>query len=165
MAFNYAAQSSVTVANSTTQTSLLPATITLAANEIQPGFTMRLKVGGIMSTTGAPTLRVAVYVGAVIVGDASIVTLPTIASAQFDLEFLLTFSSNGASATYQSGGRFLIVPGGGTAATTVGFPIAESVSTANLTNSNTVDVKVTWGTANASNSIRSDVVVIESTTI
>lgn len=167
MAFDLVAKSSTTVTNTTTETSLLPATVNIPGGEPQAGFTCRLKLMGILTTdVVAPTLRFRVYIGAVQVGDTGAFTLPLLVTGvPWDLEFLLTFSSSGAAATYQAGGRVLIP--GTTAVISAADMIylAWVVTTANLTSNNALDVKATWGTASANNLIRCDVATIESTTV
>lgn len=158
----------VTLANSTTETSLLGSTFTLPASQAVVGQTFRAMLRGELSTNVvAPTLRMRVLIGSTAVMDTAAFTLPTLSAAGvWDLDLLLTFTSTGGAATYQAYGR-LFLPNSTAAvlaaANIVG--VSPTGTAVNLTIDNTFDVKATWGTANALNTITQKVAVIEMTAV
>lgn len=159
----FTATASATVANTTTETSILGTgvgTKTLPANFFVAGKTLRVVVKGHIADTGTPTLRIRCKLGSTTIVDTGAQTLLAITGTRgFEAEFLLTCRTTGASGTVFGQGDFQynsaavtgnVIDAPNTAATTV-----------DTTASQAVDVTATWGTASASNTITGTNVTIE----
>lgn len=172
---SWAVASGTAVANTVTETILFP-NVTIPANFMQDGRCLRLKAFGAYGTTAAPTLIFSVrwggVSGTVLAKQAANVTTSGVGggasmTATWDLEVLMQTRSNGATGTLMTNGvsrlftSTLLTAGtvtnygqpapivsGSTGGTT---PVAV---TADLTADTALALTVTWGTANAANSIQ-----------
>ena len=161
------------LSNTTTATSILApaAKFVLPSNLLLIGTKLRVKAHGRISTvvTSPGNLTLDVRFGSVVVfnGGASALNVAAQTNATWDLEIDLTCRSIGAStsATMLGIGRWMTraslnAPAVGTT-TGVGTVLLPDTAPAagtgfDSTASQTVDLFATWGTANASNSIRCD---------
>jgi len=154
---------SATVANTTTETSILSTgvgTKTLPANFLVAGKTVRIKVEGYVSNLLTPTIQIRVKLGSTVVLDTTAVTMTTITgNRRFNAESTITCRTTGASGTVFSQGeaRYFTIA---STANSIDM-INTAATTINTTTTQAIDVMVTWGTANASNSITSTNATIE----
>lgn len=172
---SWATASGTAVANTTTETILFP-NVTIPANYMQDGRCLRLRAFGAYGTTATPTLIFSVrwggVGGTVLAKQAANVTTSGVGSgasmtALWDLEVLIQTRSNGSSGTLMTNGTSTLytstlltagtvtnygqvapIASGSTGGTT---PVAV---TADLTADTALSLTVTWGTANAANSIQ-----------
>lgn len=170
------------IANSTTETILVPNTV-LPANYMQDGRLLRLVLSGAYGTTATPTLTFAVrwggVAGTVLSKSAALTTTSGVGggasmTAMWTAEIYIQTRSNGSSGTLFTNGQFIMytstAPTAGTV-TNYGLPMVLASGstggttpvavTADLTADTALAVTATWGTANAANSIRCDILSIE----
>lgn len=152
---------SVTVANSTTETTLIGAgegSVSLTKNSTLAGKTFKIKGYGVFSNTSTPTLRLKVKLGSVTVLDSTAVTTTTAASNRlFEFEGVITVRSVGSSGTSFGQGKLVEY-----ASTGILFPMANTSTSAVDTTANLAfDVTAQWGSASASNTITLTNLVIE----
>jgi hypothetical protein len=155
--------SSTTVANTTTETSILGTgvgTKTLPINFLVAAKTIRIKIQGYVSNLITPTIQIRVKLGSVVILDTTAVTMTTITgNMRFSVEGEFTCRTTGASGTIFSQGEANYF----TIATTNNNidMVNTTTTTIDTTATQAIDVMVTWGTANASNSITSTNATIE----
>lgn len=144
------------VANTVTETSIMPTgvgSVTLPAGFLYTGRALTLSLRGYYSTAGLlPTMAIKVYVGSTLIATASAsALLISTSSKEFYIVMNLTCRTAGTSGTVMGQGdiRYLT----GTAALNQDGLVSTSPATINTAISNLLDVRVTWGTASASNSI------------
>lgn len=142
----------VTVANTVTETNLSGTgvgTLTLPANALAAGTTLKFTAFGLHSATGNPTIRVRIYAGATVLLDTTAVTSGNSTNAIWDLRGLVTCYTTGNTGTVWAEG-FYEETGGGTGK----FEMANTAAiTLDTTTSQTLKLTVQWGTAAAGNSI------------
>lgn len=155
--FLYTHNSTVTVANSLAETTLLSGAPTLAANFLTVGKTLRVRLQGHYSTSGTPTITIRVKIGSVTIATFSTSTESGAAQAQLYIESLFTCRSTGVSGTVMPQNFRQI----GTASPIGMQSGIVSTVTVNTTASGTLDVTAQWGTASASNTVSSLVGSIE----
>lgn len=171
----WATASGTAVANTTTETILFP-NVTIPANFMQDGRVLRLRFFGAYGTTATPTLIFSVrwggVSGTVLAKQAANVTTSGVGggasmTAMFEGEILIQTRSNGSAGTLMTNGTTTLytstlltagtvtnygqtapIASGSTGGTT---PVAV---TADLTADTALSLTVTWGTANAANSIQ-----------
>lgn len=151
-------------ASSTTRTNLwVPSLWTpIPAFDLKPGKGYILRCGGVISTTGTPTIvfnptfgQSATPASNVALGATTTITLATLATAPWHAEFVLSVRSIGMSASGSSivGSGFVVVAG---AAGTVSQCVAMGstlTTTADHTTAQGLCLDATWGTNSASNTI------------
>lgn len=161
----WATASGVAVANTTTETILFP-NITIPANFMQDGRTLRIVAFGQYSTTGTPTmifsLRWGGVSGTLICKTAACTTPSGVTAATFMLEIYVTVRSNGSSGTVMGNGvAFVFAAVAGTVASATGAGLATpmtnggvvtpAVATVDLTADTALSLTLTWSAASASN--------------
>ena len=178
----WATTAGTAVANSTTETILFP-NVTIPANFMQDGRVLRLRGYFAYGTTATPTLIFSVrwggVSGTVLAKQAANVTTSGVGggasmTALGEFEILIQTRSNGSSGTlFTNGTTTLYTSTLLTAGTVTNYgqvaPIASGSTggttpvavTADLTADTALSVTVTWGTANAANSIRGDIYTVE----
>lgn len=148
------ASSTVSVSNDATETSFTGVAITLPANFLKVGTTIRGKIWGTMDTPGAApaTARIKTKYGTTALLDSGAIT-PTVslANSLVVLDFIITCASVGATGTVKSQGTVswnsntnLDVRGMGTGATGAGNG---STTTIDTTASTALTTTFTWGSA------------------
>lgn len=174
-ALSWATASGTAVANTTTETILFP-NVTIPANYMQDGRVLRLTAFGSYGTTSTPTLTFSLRWGGVsgtVIAKSTAVTLTSAVgggasmTAMFSVELLIQVRSNGSSGTVMVNGQALIFTSTAATAGTVTHygmpvPIASGSTggttpvavTVDLTADTALALTVTWGTANAANSIQ-----------
>lgn len=145
---------SVTVANTTTKTTLIGAGIgdkIIRANTPQIGKMYQLIVSGVHSATGSPNITIDIALGSTTICTTGAVTTGTSTNAYFEIRVFLTYRTLGASGTLFAQGFYFEMATGGA---TNNFPMATTATTTiDTTVDQTLNVDVTWGTASASNTI------------
>lgn len=164
------------IANTTTETIIFP-NITIPANYLQDGRSLRIKAYGRYSTTGTPTLtfrlRWGGVSGTVIAATGALVTGSAVTSAMWGVEALVQTRSNGATGTVFVIGDVLV---GSATASTVGSATGSSAHdfmgsagitvpaavTVDLTADTAFSISAQWGTPSASNTLTGHIYVGES---
>jgi hypothetical protein len=152
------------VANTVTRTNLWSPSLwtPIAAFDPKPGKAYRLRAGGIISTTGTPTIVVNPTWGQsgtpasnVALGSTTTWTLGTLSSASWYADFTLCFRQLGIAASGATcTGNGIIVVGGAAGAVGQSVPMGGTVVTsADHTTAQGMVLDVTWGAASASNTI------------
>jgi membrane-bound inhibitor of C-type lysozyme len=145
----YTQTSSVTVTNTVTETSVLNSTITLPANTLNIGKTIRFKLSGLHSAVSSPTIRIKVKLGTTIILDTTAVTTSNLTNGIVVIEGDITCRTTGTSGSVYGQGLY------NEYGTTNNFNqmINTGATTINTTTSQVLDVTVTWGTASVSDSL------------
>jgi len=160
----FAATAAGTVGNTTTETTLAGSgvgTLTMAANFLTVGKTFKVRAWGVYSSKAAP-------VGALTFrlkyGTTTLVTLaPTITASltnqMWEAEFDLTCRTTGATGTVFAQGEIQVF----TSTTASGFIVSAPTATVTIdtTASSKLDITAQWATANASNTITSNIFTAE----
>lgn len=151
----FAATAGATVGNSTSETTVVPSGtggLTLPANFLTAGKTIKLRAEGYITNTLTPTIRIRVFFGATAILDTAATTMSTITGTmRWTFDCIITCRSTGGSGTVIAQGEFRYY----TVATTIAGADAVSTTTTTIdtTTTQAIDVKATWGTANASNTL------------
>lgn len=179
----WATSSGTAVANTTTETILVP-NVTIPANYLQDGRCLRIRGFGAHGTTATPTLTFTLrwggVAGTVLAKSAAITTTSGVGggasmTAPFSFEILIQTRANGSSGSLMTNGILTLftstAPTAGTV-TNYGLPtILASGSTggttpvavtADLTADTALAFTATWSAANAANSIQVHQYTIES---
>lgn len=163
----WATASGTAVANTTTETILFP-NVTIPANYMQDGRTLKVTAFGQYSTTSTPTLlfslRAGGVAGTLLCKSAAITGASSVTAAAWFVEIYITVRSNGSAGTVMANGMANV--GSGTAPTvgsatgaaasspmTAGGIITPATASYDLTADQAFSLTITWGTANASNTI------------
>lgn len=146
--------SDVTVANTTTETSLLTGTMvgtnSIAANSVYAGETISLYASGYVSNTGTPTVGMNVKLGSTTVLTTSVTSAAGLSNTAFVMRADCTVRSTGASGTVICAWHFRSTSSSQTNSTqTTGA--ATSTSTIDFTSAVTPGLTLTWGAASTSN--------------
>lgn len=146
---------SVTVGNSTTETSLFGAgqgSLTLPINTLNTGKRVRWTLMGTISDTGTPTLNMRIKVGGSTIASTGAVALAgTVSNRAWRLTFEMTCRSVGASGTVIGQGSFWY-DDSTNAGTTIGIAMT-ATATVDTTAQLTLDASAQWGTLSASNTL------------
>lgn len=147
----YTPTSSVTVANTVTETTLLTSAITLPAAFFVAGKTLRFRLSGVHSAVSNPNIRVRVKVGGTTILDTTAMASGNSTNALAIIEGEITCRTTGASGTIIGQGSYHEYGGG---ASSGDMPMTNTATTTlNTTTSKTFDITVEWGTASASNTL------------
>ena len=159
----YVGTSTVTVANSTTETSMLGTGVgsaTLPANFAVVGRTIRVRSHGFISDTATPSSTIKIKLGSVTL-ITSTGTLPSgLSNAEVTFEFVFTFRSIGATGTVIGQGISRITSGAFVSSAARAL-VMTAPATIDTTIANAMDVTYQWGTASASNTISMTNPIIE----
>lgn len=149
---------SVTVANTTTETTLVGSgvgSMTLPANFLTVGRVLKVRVWGVHSATGAPTIRIKVKVGGTAILDTTAVTSNNDTNTAFQVEAWITCRTTGGTGTIIGQGKYEEI-------SHAAFPMsATATTTVDTTATQAVDVSLTWGTAAAGNTQTATNLVLE----
>lgn len=144
--------SSVTVANTTTETAVLGSgvgTLTLPANFFVAGKTIRLTVWGYHSSASNPNLRFRVKLGSTTVLDSGAVASKNSSNDALKIVCDITCRTTGVSGTVMGQGT---VTEAGNPATILNL-VSTAAVTVDTTAAAAVGVTAEWGTASASNTL------------
>ena len=165
-ALAWATADGVAVANTTTETIIMP-DVSIPANYMQDGRNLRLKVQGKHSTTGTPTLtfrlRWGGVSGTVIALSPAFTTGTGVTNNLFEIELNIQTRANGSSGT-------LLVVGSATVngatvpvqAMCVGGASAPASTTVDLTTATNLSITAQWGTQSPSNTLTGVTYLLES---
>lgn len=147
------------VTNTTTPTNILGSgvgSLTVPANGFSVGDSFHCNIKGQISALNNETLVIELKSGAVTLASSGSLTLPTMTSQPFELEADFTIRAIGGATTASifTCAEFNYIQNSGTSFQGKMFQSLNN-TTFDTTISNTLEVHVTWGTANASNSIQS----------
>jgi hypothetical protein len=140
-------------------------TLTVPANGFSVGDSFRGIFGGVMNAANNQTIRVRVKAGAVVLLDSGVQNLGnSIINDIFSLNIDFTVRAIGAAgvASIVSLGGFHYTKTNNASVQGFAFNTVNN-TTFNTTVSNTLDVTVQWGAANAGNSIYSDIFILNKT--
>jgi hypothetical protein len=155
------------VANTTTEAIIFP-NLTIPANFMQDGRTVRITAYGKYSTTGTPTITFALrwggISGTIVCQSGALVGASGVTDALWRLEILLTVRANGATGTVMANGVAMLFSGTaptvgsatGAAAVgpmTVAGQLAPAVATVDLTVDTALSLTADWSAASASNTL------------
>jgi hypothetical protein len=158
---------SIPITNTTVESTLINGgvgTLSVPANAFQIGDSFRAVFGGILNAANNQTIRVKVKTGSVILLDSGIQPITNITNDVFSLNIDFTIRQLGTAgvASIVALGAFHYTKTSN--ATVQGFAFNTVNSTTfNTTINNTLDVTVQWGSANAGNSIYSDIFILNKT--
>ena len=158
---------STAITNTTTETSLINGgvgSLTVPANGFTVGDSFRLDMGGVMSAQNNNTITIRLKSGSVSFGDSGAMVMPSITNQVWYLTTTFTVRSIGASgvASIVALSQFHILKLA--SGTQQGFAWNTVNSTTfDTTISNTLGITVQWGSANANNSIYSDIFTLSKT--
>jgi len=163
------------VANTTTETIIFP-NITIPANFMQDGRTLRLTAYGRYSTTATPTLTFAVrwggVAGTIISQSGAITTGSTVTAAQWKLSIVIQVRTNGSSGTvFSMGDVTLHEDAVATAGTVTNYGMVNPMASAGVATPAAVTVDLTadtalsitadWSAASASNTLTGHIYLLE----
>lgn len=145
----FTATADKTVANTTTQTTLYGTgvgSLTLPANFLTVGRSLRVKLVGYVEDTLSPTMQVRLKLGSSVVADSGATTITGSGTRIFQCEGTLTCRSTGASGTVIGQIWWLSED-----AFSDGWSTTSATTTIDTTATQALDVTLEWGTANAAN--------------
>jgi len=180
---SWATASGTAIASSTTETILFP-NVTIPANYLQDGRTLRLRAFGAYGTTSTPTLIFTIrwggVAGTVLAKSATVTTTSGVGggasmTAPWSFEAVIQVRANGSSGSLMTNGEVILYTStAGTAGTVTNYgmpmPLASGSTggttpvavTADLTADTALSFTATWGTSNSANSIQGLNYTIES---
>ena len=151
---------STTVVNTVTETSLIGTgvgTLTLPANFLVLGKTIRITSKGFHSSTGSTPIRIRVKLGSTTVLDTGSHSSHNDTNALYEIEAIITCRTTGASGTVFSQGVYEEV-----GSTLDRVPMSNTTTTTiNTTTSQVITITVEWGTADSGNTITSTNTIVE----
>jgi hypothetical protein len=156
----YSQTSTVTVANSVAETTLLGAgvgALTFGADEMQIGTTVSGTAIGYHSASGNPTIRHRVYLNNTVILDTGVVTSGNSTNATWEFRGIVTCRAVGTSGTVMAQGFYLETAGG---ANLFGM-VNNAPITIDTTIPQTFNYTVQWGTAAAGNTISAANVLVQ----
>lgn len=158
---------STPVTNTTVETTLINGgvgTLSVPANGFSVGDSFRAIMAGVLNTANNQTIRIRVKAGSIVLLDSGAQSITNITNDVFSLNIDFTIRQLGAAgvASIVSLGTFHYVK------TVNGVIEGFSFNTVNNTTfsttvSNTLNITVQWGAANAGNSIYSDIFILNKT--
>lgn len=156
---------SVTVGNTGVETTLTGSgigSLTLPANFLKAGTTLKVRVFGTHSATLAPTIELKVKLGGVTILDTGAVTTGNSTNDLFSIEGWVTCRTTGAMGTVFAQGWYnerAQIP-----ANALAYPMVNTTtSTIDTTAADAVDVTLQWGLGAVGNTATATHLVLEST--
>lgn len=144
-----------TVANTTSETTITSTgggSLTLPANFLTVGKTLKLKGYGFHSTSGTPTLRVKLKMGSTVLLDTGVQTSTAASNDGIMFEALITCRTTGETGTVFAQGFYAEKLTNGGAINHFAW-INTAATTIDTTTTQAISVTMQWGTASASNTI------------
>ena len=159
--------SSTPVVNTTSELSLIGGgigTLTVPANGFTKGDAYHAIVTGTLSAQNNNNLRIRIKTGAVVLADTGNITMAGATSNGYRLEIYFSIHETGAAgvADIATAGAFMYTKEASTAFEGINFSTINS-TTFDTTISNTLSVTAQWDTANAGNSIYSEIFTLNKT--
>lgn len=155
--------SSIPVSNTTNELSLINSgigTLTIPANGFSIGDSFKAHLTGHISSANNQGLHIRIKSGSVVLSDANL-TIPTTTTKHWTLDITFTIRAIGAAGTASiaSGGMFTYNKDASNAFDGMNFS-TENNTTFDTTVSNTLNITAQWSAANASNTIYSEVFIL-----
>ena len=159
--------SSTPVTNTTTETSLLDGgvgTLTVPANGFKVGDSFHAILTGHVSSVNNHTLTIRIKAGSVVLATTGSITMAGTTGRHWKLEVYFTVRTLGVSgvASIATGGTFMYTKNASTNFEGTNFS-TENTTTFDTTISNTLSITAQWGTANAGDSIYSEIFTLNKT--
>ena len=159
--------SSTPVTNTTTETSLLDGgvgTLTVPANGFKVGDSFHAILTGYISSVNNHTLRIRIKTDGIVLADTGVITMAGATDRHWKLEVYFTVRTLGASgvASIATGGTFMYTKNASTNFEGTNFS-TETTTGFDTTISNTLSITAQWGTANAGDSIYSEIFTLNKT--
>jgi len=159
--------SSTPVTNTTTETSLLDGgvgTLTVPANGFKVGDSFHAILTGYISSVNNHTLRIRIKTDGIVLADTGVITMAGATNKHWKLEIYFTVRTLGASgvASIATGGTFMYTKNASTNFEGTNFS-TETTTGFDTTISNTLSITAQWGTANAGDSIYSEIFTLNKT--
>jgi hypothetical protein len=156
----WAQTSTVTIANSTTATTLVGTIAPTSGNTLGANFfsyagkTLEIDAAGTIYDSGATTFRMQLYFGSTIAMDSTAITIPKLnkTNETWSLRVVATCRTTGTTGTVQFN-AFLTISNNTTGLSPWHLKMPSALVTLNTTTALTVDLRGTWGAANANNTI------------
>ena len=151
-----------TIANTVTETTLFGTGVTvgggltLPANFFVAGKTLKLHIHGYHSSTGNPNVTIKIKLGSTVVATATDVS-GNGATDGFYFDGEIVCRTTGATGTVSAGGQYDEVH---TSGLNMGI-VQTGTTTIDTTASQVIDVTLTWGTADAGNTVTSQIAYVE----
>ena len=161
-------QDGTAVANTTTETILVPDVVLPPRYLMATGRTLRARIRGRYSTTSTPTITIRQRIGGVagvaVVASAAFTLPTTITNVPFEIEIESTVRSEGSAGTMFGMGTMTFATAAPNTAATQYLPAsAPAVSSSiDMTAQQNHSITITWGTASASNTITAHLYQLES---
>lgn len=143
---------SATVANTTAETALSSTgegSLTLPANYLRVGRTIRVKAWGYHSSTAGPTIRIRIKLGSTTVLDTTAINSGNGTNKMWTVDGVITCRTTGGSGTVFGQGFYAELHPSGTTDSMVNT----GATTVDTTATQAISVTAQWGTANAGNTI------------
>jgi hypothetical protein len=155
---------STSVVNTTTETTILNGgvgTLSVPANGFQVGDSFHAILSGTLSADNNNTLQIRVKSSSIVLGDSGVITLPGITAKFFDINLNFTIRTIGAAgvASVATSGQFTYSKNASNAFEGADFLFINN-TTFDTTVGNTLDITAEWGTASLTNSISTEVFVL-----
>jgi hypothetical protein len=159
--------SSTPIANTATEGSLIGSgvgSLSVPANAFKVGDSYHAKLIGHISCNSAATLKLNIKAGSVILADTGIIDLDTISNRHWEINVYFTIRAIGSAGTASiaSGGIFSYTKNSGLNFEGTNFSIVND-DTFDTTVSNALNVTAQWGSANAADSIYSEIFTLSKT--
>ncbi len=159
--------SSTPIANTATESSLIGSgvgSLSVPANQFKVGDSYHAKLIGHISCNSAATLRLKIKAGSLVLADTGIIDLDTISNRHWEINVYFTIRAIGGAGTASiaSGGIFSYTKNSGLNFEGTNFSIVND-DTFDTTISNTLNVTAQWGSANAADSIYSEIFTLSKT--
>ena len=159
---------STIITNTTAESSLINGgvgTLSIPANAFAVGDSFRAVVGGVMNAANNQTIRIRVKTGSIVLLDSGTQNLgSSVINDVWSLNVDFTIRQIGTAgvASIVSLGGFHYTKTNNASVQGFGFNVVNN-TTFNTTVSNTLDITVQWGAANAGNNIYSDIFMLNKT--
>ena len=158
---------STIITNTTVETTLINGgvgTLTVPANGFSVGDSFRCVFGGVLNSANNQTIRIRVKTGVIILLDSGIQSISNSTNDVFSLNIDFTIRALGAAgaASIVTLGTFHYTKTSNASIEGFAFDVVNN-TTFDTTISNTLDVTIEWGAANAANSIYSDIFILNKT--
>ena len=139
-------------------------TLTVPANGFSVGDSFRAIFGGVLNAANNQTIRIRVKAGSVLLLDSGLQPISNISNAVFSLNIDFTVRQIGGAgvASIVTLGSFHYNKSSNAVVEGFGFNVINN-TTFNTTINNTLNVTVQWGSTNTTNSIYSDIFILNKT--
>jgi hypothetical protein len=159
----FAQTSTVTVANTTTATTLIgtvTGSATLPANFFAQGKTIIVFITGTYNSTGSPTCTLNLTIGGVAMGTIVLTHNNALTTAYYDAQFVITCRTTGATGTLQYSANGKLNTSTATASA-VFFQNSTTSGSVDTTGTLAIGLTGTWSAASPSNSLTASIVTAQ----